>query len=59
MMVVSLFSQNVIKDIQLVSMSAKKKSGLVENQTRSNAKYRAVIDNLIKTVSHQLDDIKG
>lgn len=59
MIKVSLTSQNVIKDIQLVSMSAKKKSGLVENQTRSNAKYRAVIDNLIKTVSHQLDDIKG
>lgn len=51
--------QGLSQDIQLVAASAKKKSVLVENQSKSNIKYKTIIENLIKSINQKLQEIKG
>ena len=50
---------NMIKDIQLVSMSAKKKSNLVETQAKNNSKNQIAIETLVKGIQQQMNDMKG
>ena len=50
---------SMIKDIQLVSMSAKKKSNLVETQAKNNNKNQIAIETLVKGIQQQMNDMKG
>lgn len=50
---------SMIKDIQLVSMSAKKKSNLVETQAKNNSKNQIAIETLVKGIQQQMNDMKG
>ena len=50
---------SMIKDIQLVRMSAKKKSNLVETQAKNNSKNQIAIETLVKGIQQQMNDMKG